>query len=196
MNTFPGVILAGGKSTRMGKEKAFLEVGGKQLIRRVADVMMAVCSDVSVVGGTEEKFSHHGLPWFPDKVPGLGPLGGIETALLRKKSDIVVAACDLPYLTPDLLRFLLQHHDPHAHPITVVRRGSTVQPLLGVYGIRCLEHLSLFLRTGKRRVMDFLNECPTTFLSLDSASSPLPGNVLLNLNTPAEYLSALDDDAS
>ncbi|MEX2116891.1 MAG: molybdenum cofactor guanylyltransferase [Bacteroidota bacterium] len=186
MKTYPGIILTGGKSRRMGRDKAFLNVEGIPLIRRVTDAMKEVCDEVFLVGGVEEKFASLEFPWFPDLVPDQGPLGGIYTALTHLKADVVVAACDLPYVSPSLICFLSSHHDPASCSITVVRSKTTIQPLLGVYGVRCLYELALFLNTGRRRVKDFLDEVPTAFLSLESAPVPFPEQSLLNLNTPQD----------
>jgi molybdenum cofactor guanylyltransferase len=186
----PGAILAGGQSRRMGVDKAFLEVDGKPLIRHSLEVLREVCSEVVIIGGNGEKFSRFGLAWHPDAVMDCGPLGGIYTALSLLKDDVVMMACDLPRVTPELLRFLISHHRQSKAQITVPEAGKRVQPLVGVYNPSCLPLLDHFLERGERRVLHFLRECRTVAVSIESAVPPFPLDTLLNVNTPQEYQSS------
>jgi molybdopterin-guanine dinucleotide biosynthesis protein A len=92
-----GVVLTGGASSRMGRDKALLEVDGKPMAVRVADALTrAGASEVFCVGGDTDGLQAHGLPVVPDGRPGEGPLGGLVTALSAARHDLVVVlACDL-----------------------------------------------------------------------------------------------------
>jgi len=187
MLRLPGAILAGGQSRRMGRDKAFLDIGGKPMIKRTCDVLHEVCSEVMIVGGSEERYSGFGVPWHSDLVSDCGPLGGIYTALKLAGSDVFVAACDLPNLSSDLIRFLILQYDPSKAGITIARLGETLQPLLGVYSSSYLPVLGAFLERGGRSVQQFVYECPSLIVSLESANPPFSQEVLLNVNTPEEY---------
>jgi len=182
----PGAILAGGKSRRMGEDKALLQIGGKPLIGRIANVLQDVCSEVIIVGGESSKFASVGVRWIPDVVTNQGPLGGIQSALMHLKTDTVISACDLPSITPDLIRFLLSRHDILQSQITVARSERTIQPLLGVYSSSCLSQLNAFLGFGGRKVGEFLDMCQVTYVPLQAAFPPFPDDLLFNLNFPID----------
>lgn len=186
----PGAILAGGQSLRMGTNKAFLEIDGKLMIRHPLDVLQVVCSEVAVIGGSREGFSILGVRWHPDAVPDCGPLGGILTALKIYKKNVVVAACDLPRLRPDLLRLLISQHFQAKAQITVPQAGERIQPLVGIYHPSCLPILNRFLARGERRVLQFLQECNTLVVRVESILPSLSPDTFLNVNTPAEYESS------
>jgi molybdopterin-guanine dinucleotide biosynthesis protein A len=175
----------------MGTNKALLEIDGKRMIRLVADVLKEVCNEVIIVGGSKEEYSALEFPWYPDTIPDRGPLGGIYTALQRPGTDVVIAACDLPNINSDLLRFLLSRHNSDESCTTVLRSGSVIQPLLGVYHSTCLPILHRFLESGGRKVLEFLDQCKTSFADLESAPHPFSPEMLLNLNTYVEYQSRI-----
>lgn len=185
MKMYPGVILAGGKSRRMGRDKAFMEIEGKPLIRRIASALREVCGTVAIVGGDEKKYAGLGLPWYQDSFPDCGPLGGIHTALKHFNADVFISACDLPSINPSLIRFLLSRHDPGNHPVTLARSPESVQPLFGVYNPSVLPSLERFLAGGERQVLRFVQGSGATIITLPSGFSP---GILANLNSPADYL--------
>jgi molybdopterin-guanine dinucleotide biosynthesis protein A len=99
---FSGVVLAGGRSTRMGTDKAFVEVDGRPLVAVVASVLeVAGAAEVFVVGGNAARLADLGLRTVPDDRPGAGPVAATVTALAHAAHDhVLVAACDLPDLGP------------------------------------------------------------------------------------------------
>lgn len=188
----PGAVLAGGQSRRMGTNKALMEVDGKPMARLVADVLKEVCNEVAIVGGSKEAHSALGFPWFPDSVRDCGPLGGIYTALTLFENDVVVCACDLPNITPELVQFLLSRDASAESSATVLCSGTMIQPLLGVYHQSCLPALRRFLEGGGRKVLDFLHECIPACADLGLSRTPFSGELLLNINTMDEYRSRVD----
>ena len=187
----PGAVLAGGQSRRMGTNKALMEVDGKPMIRLIADSLKEVCNDVMIVGGNKDAYATFGFPWYPDDVPDRGPLGGIYTALTRAGTDVLIAACDLPNVNSHLLRFLLSRYNSRESQTTILCSGSVIQPLLGVYHPTCLPILHRFLKSGGRKVLEFLDQCTITFVDLESAPHPFSPEMLLNLNTFVEYQSRI-----
>jgi molybdenum cofactor guanylyltransferase len=103
---FAGAVLCGGRSRRMGRDKALIEIGGVPLVVRVASALSdAGAVDVRTVGGDADVLSGLGLRTVADRWPGAGPLGGIVTALSEMESDgiVLVAACDLVDPTPSTM---------------------------------------------------------------------------------------------
>ncbi len=132
-----GVVLAGGRSRRFGRDKALEPVEGTAMAVRVADALRGAGADTVVaVGGDTAALAGHGLAVWPDAHPGEGPLGGILTALGRASSPVVVvAACDLPWLDAGSVGAVLAglRSDPTAE--VAVARTDRVEPLLSAWRV-------------------------------------------------------------
>src|SRR5262245_18096218 len=103
-----GIVLAGGASRSMGREKASVELGGTPLIKRVVNALRDVCNEILIVANDTERFEPLGLPIIPDVIPDRGSLGGLYSGLLAARNDWTLAvACDMPFLNVALLRFLM-----------------------------------------------------------------------------------------
>ena len=100
-------LLAGGKSTRMGENKAFIDFRGQTLLDRALATLRAVCDSVTIVGDPSTFASYS--PVIPDLFPGCGPLAGIHAALTHSSAELnIMLAVDMPFVSAELLRFLLQ----------------------------------------------------------------------------------------
>ena len=149
-----GVVLAGGKSKRMGYDKAFLEVGEAAMIKQVASELKKVCNEVLIAGGTEEYGELLGLPVIPDRIPGRGPLSGIHAALgAAKNSKCLVTACDMPFVTAALARSMITQAD--GYDVAVPTHGIHLQPLFAVYDKNCIGPIEQSLLNNVRKVIDF-----------------------------------------
>lgn len=119
-----GFVLAGGRSTRMGKDKALLNWHGRTLLDHMVNLLQTVASPVQVVGRAT----------LPDRLPGLGPLSGIATGLETSLTDAnLFVAVDLPFLTEDFLKFLRIRIEASAHPLLACKIGSSFPLCIGVW---------------------------------------------------------------
>ncbi len=145
-----GVVLTGGASSRMGTDKAFVELDGRPLVLRVADALSSTgASSVIAIGGDTARLRTLGLDARPDRASGLGPLGGIVTALEEiDAAVVVVAACDLVAITPEAITEVLDALTPDAD--AVLPRSDRLEPLMAAYRHRCLDHLRDELEAGER----------------------------------------------
>src|SRR5689334_14697956 len=99
-------ILTGGQSSRMGRNKAFVEVGGKRIIERTTDRIRDLCTDLMLITNTPDEYAYLEIPFYPDLVVGKGPLGGLYTALSHATNEhTLIVSCDQPFLNVDLLRY-------------------------------------------------------------------------------------------
>ncbi len=132
-----GAVLAGGRSSRLGRDKALIEVGGETLLARAVRILSGVCGEVLVIGPPERRAVVPGVRVVVDERPGVGPLGGIATALRAMRGDRLLAiATDMPLLNPDLLRYLLALAPEH--DVTIPRVEGRTQQLHAVYARSCL----------------------------------------------------------
>lgn len=161
-----GIILAGGASRRMGCDKATIEIGGQRAIDRVVDAMRPVCDELVIAGkGTRLPFPGiHDVAWVEDEPGTEGPLAGLASGLRAASGQsCVLVACDMPFLSPDLLRHLLAAHrdgDDAVMPLA----GGSAQPLHAVYSLSCLPAVSVLLRLGARSMRDLLPRLRVRYL--------------------------------
>src|SRR5712692_4683262 len=130
-------VLAGGKSTRMGKDKAFLELGGRTLLAHALDLAGTVARDVRIVGEAN-KFAAFGSV-VEDVYHERGPLGGIHAALASTTTELnLMLAVDLPFLQPEFLKYLISEARKTGALVTVPRAGGGLQPLFAEVETRVL----------------------------------------------------------
>ncbi len=151
METITGFVLAGGKSVRMGSDKAFVELGGRTLLQRALDTLGQVTPDVEIVG-TWEKFESFGRV-VEDVYADCGPLGGIHAALTSSVSELsLILAVDLPYVSVEFLCYLVEKAQASTAPVTLPRTLDGWQPLCAVYRKGFGEVAEAALREGRNAV--------------------------------------------
>lgn len=126
------VILAGGKSRRFGRDKAFFPIAGQPMIVWVASAMQRVFDDVVVAGGNTPDFEKLGLRCFPDPIPNRGALGGLYNGFVHTNSaQIFLCACDMPLILHETVKVVLENIC--SEPVTLPVIGGKRQPLHAAY---------------------------------------------------------------
>lgn len=183
-------IMAGGKSRRMGQDKAWIELDGEPLIRRVANVLAQVADEVIVVAN-DPRYQTLGLRVVPDRYPEGGALGGIATGVSAATFDrVLVAACDMPFLLAEVWRVLLDHR--YEADVVIPKIGGELETLHALYTKACVAPMERALAAGKMRVISFFDEVrvqPIEERELRIADPTLRS--FTNVNTPEELASAL-----
>jgi molybdenum cofactor guanylyltransferase len=184
-------VLAGGKSTRMGTDKAFVMLDGRTLLERALILARSVTSDVRVVGDAS-KFREF-APVIEDIFANCGPLGGIHAALRASDAELnLVLAVDVPFVPPDLLRYLIARAGAVRDSIAIVpRTGEGWQPLCAVYRREFADAAEAALNAGNYKIdtlfralkMDEIQET-------ELAKSGFSPQVFCNLNTRQELAAA------
>lgn len=186
-----GFVLAGGRSSRMGADKALLELGGQTLLARALDVAKQVTRQVSLVGD-RNRFAAFATV-IEDVYPGRGPLGGIHAALMSTATELnLMLAVDLPFIGADFLRYLMQEAGRANAVVTVPRGGGFLQPLCAVYRKEFGETAQNSLRAGKNKIGPLLDEVKTRVIEPEQLrEAGFSMEMFRNLNTPAEWEAAL-----
>ncbi|AJE02287.1 bifunctional molybdenum cofactor guanylyltransferase MobA/molybdopterin-guanine dinucleotide biosynthesis adaptor protein MobB [Geobacter pickeringii] len=181
-----GVILVGGRSSRMGRDKALLSLGGKPLVGRVIDAFRQVFARTILVGDREERFREFDLEIVPDIYPG-SALGGLHTGLARAGTPYVfVSACDVPWPDPRVIERLCSLRQ--GHDVVVPRTDGGIDPLFAVYGTGCLPAMERMLREGNYRIYDFYPAVRTRHVAPEELEGlVMPGRTFVNVNTPEEF---------
>jgi molybdopterin-guanine dinucleotide biosynthesis protein A len=176
-----GVVLAGGRSSRMGSDKALLVVDGVALARRVADALVAAgCNPVVCQGGDVESLARLGLEVLPDSEPDGGPLPAILDAVSAfAPADVVACACDLANLDAATVVRLLEVADGHPKPHVVTAGDASGPHLLAVWSASARAPLAALVEDGVRSYRAALERLETALVAVD------PG-VILNINRPED----------
>jgi len=184
-----GFVIAGGKSSRMGTDKAFLDFAGQTLLDRALTVMGAVCNRVAIVGDPTQFAKYESV--VPDIFPGCGPLAGIHAALLHSAAELnLMLAVDMPFVSKELLEFLFGAAGHGNAIITVPRTSKGLQPLCAIYRREFLSVAEPALRAGKYRVDATFSSVSTH--EIDVAKLAAAGFLepsFFNLNTPEDRLA-------
>ncbi|HMG34322.1 MAG TPA: molybdenum cofactor guanylyltransferase [Blastocatellia bacterium] len=183
-----GFIAAGGRSSRMGRDKAWLEIGGRPMIERVIEVVRPVTSSLSVIANDSTYF-RLGLRVLEDTNKGIGPLEAIRTALANStESRALIVACDLPLVTTKLFEFLVSI-DAKYQAVIPVGRDGRMETLCGLYARDALECVTKLIGRGDRMVRLLFSEVSTRFVSFNELKH-LPGSehFFENVNSETDYL--------
>jgi len=180
-------VLAGGKSMRMGVDKAFVDYEGRTLLSRALDLARSVTPDVRIVG-SHEKFAPF-APVVEDIFRNCGPLGGIHAALRASSTELnLVLAVDTPFVSWAFVQYLISRARcvPEAAAV-VPRDGDGWQPLCGVYRREFAETAESALRLGRNRIGGLFDAVRTRVIEPEELQSAgFSRAIFRNLNTPAE----------
>jgi molybdenum cofactor guanylyltransferase len=181
-----GFVLAGGKSTRMGSDKALLDFGGHTLLDRALAVLRAVCPKVGVVGESEGSSSY--VATVQDIYAGCGPLGGIHAALRSSSAELnLLLAVDMPFVPKGLLAFLLDTAAACDAAVTVPRTRRGFQPLCAVYRREFAGPAEAALRAGNFKVDAVFQTVRVRVIEeMELGEAGFSDTVFTNLNTPED----------
>lgn len=151
-------ILAGGQSTRMGMNKALVEVGGKPIIERILERVSPLGSEVFLIANSAAEYAHLGLPIYPDLIPGKATLGGLYTAIaIAHNEHTLVVSCDQPFLHVGLLRYLIGLRERY-DVVVPLNRERYPQSMHTIYGQACLEPIRKQIEADRLKVIGFFPE--------------------------------------
>ena len=175
----------------MGANKAFAEVGGRPIIERVVERIRGLSDELVIVANSPGEYAYLGLPVYSDLIPGKGPLGGLHTAIARTQgAHTLVVSCDLPFLNPDLLRFLLDLRAGY-DVVVPLNRENYPQSMHTVYGKACLEPIRKDLEADRLKAIGFFSRVRVREVSGDEIDRFDPERLsFTNVNTPEDLAQA------
>ena len=184
-----GIILSGGKSIRMGENKAFIDIEGVPIINRIHNLFKELFQETIIVTNQKELFSNFESNIYTDLLPNKGALGGLYTGIFYSTFNYsFCVACDMPFIKKSLVQYLLNH--VLDDDVIVPRTKDGLQPLHAIYSKNCLEPIKKVIEQGKYKILDFYDLVKVKiikekdFISFD----PLRES-FINVNTPGELLS-------
>lgn len=195
MNRISGVILAGGKSTRFGRNKALETLGGERLVDRAIRLIRGWCDPLFVVCQKPEEYIGVEANIIADIIPDRGPIVGLYTALLFAPTDwVFIRAVDMPFLEKSFAGLIISRAlEGNADVVVPVKEGQ-YEPLCACYHVRCAPHVKRVIESGGGRMIQFFNRVRVDAIPEEVWKEVDPGGKsLINVNTPESLDEVLRD---
>jgi molybdopterin-guanine dinucleotide biosynthesis protein A len=174
-----GVIVAGGKSSRMGMDKGALILGNKYLVQYSIDALKSICSGL-LISTQNEWYAQLGYPLVKDRIKDCGPIGGIYSSLLAAETPYILAlACDMPFVSTQILEKLTANI--HAYDCVVPRIGNKYEPLCAVYSKELIPAMEQRIHAGHYALHDLIEKSNHLFLDFSNDAA-----AFMNLNTMSD----------
>ncbi len=179
-------IIAGGRSSRFGSNKALAPWKGKTVIKAVAEAAMSVSEHVFIIANDPDSYLNLRVPVVADIFPGLGPLSGLHSALTHSRSRrIFLLACDMPLIQPDFMTWMMAK-DTWA-PVLIPEGPEKIEPLHAIYHVGLLPLVEQRLREKRLSIRSFIKETPHHLIPKKKVALFCPGLMCLkSANTPEE----------
>lgn len=189
-------VLAGGGSTRFGRDKALVEFAGKPMLARMVELVRGVTDDVKIVAAPG-KYAEFGVTIVEDRWPGEGPLGGIVTALLHTQNNQpacvwnLILSCDMPFLTGDWVTFLAKRAAESAAQVVLPHSSQGPEPLCAFWRTDARAAIQDQFEKGVRKVTAAIGELKSEVLDArDWKRFDSAGQLFWNMNTAADFEEA------
>lgn len=187
------VIQAGGRSSRMGRDKGLVDLGNRPMIEWVIDTVSDLADDLVITTNNKHAYIPFGLRMVSDKTPGAGALHGFQTALSSVMGEyVLIVACDMPFMNKAFLQYEVEQAFTTGADIVVPQWEGRFQPMHAVYRLdTCREAVDKAIEAGHSKVISFYEElrCLTILPEKVKEFSPT-GRTFRNINTPDELLTA------
>ena len=194
ITSITGIVLAGGKSTRIGANKPQLKIGDSHLIDRVLDTLSQFTPSILIVTTEDQpdlaKSATPGIRVVKDIYSGKGPLGGIYTGLMHAEtSHSLVVGCDMPFLNSDLIRYLIDGASGYA--AVAPKIGWMIQPLHAIYSKSCVPSIEALIREDQLQIIKLFNLVNTRYVREKEIDQFDPDHLsFLNVNTEGDLQKA------
>jgi molybdenum cofactor guanylyltransferase len=183
------IILSGGKSSRMGTNKALLKINERTNIERIAEQLKAYFEEIILVTNEPTDYQFLGLKTAVDQFPGKGPLAGLHAGLSASDyENNFVAACDMPFLSGKLAQTLVGKIGDYDAAVPII--AGKRQPLFAVFQKRITKQVEQRIEKGELRMTELLEAIQTCYLSENDLQMPNLERAFFNMNNPAEYEKA------
>ena len=185
-----GFITAGGRSSRMGVDKAWLELAGRAMIEHVIAALAPVSTHLAIIANSPD-YERLGFPVYADSNKEIGPLEAVRTALSNTFTDrVMLVGCDLPFVTTDLFKLLLNIAGDHYATVPIGPDGK-LEPLCAIYRAEALSVVTELINQGERKMSRLFDRVPTRFVPFDELRLLRGSDVFFeNINTPEDYKRA------
>ena len=184
-----GIVLMGGKSSRMGADKAYSRIGNKTLLENSYELLKEFCRDVIFSTGNNVVQTIPGQKNIPDEKQGLGPIGGIYSCLKHSETGTnIIIAVDIPFIDRRLIKFLLENYN-NTDLLIPATHSNGIEPLCGIYNKSVLPLIELMINQNDLKVQNLVNYCNSKILRITKEMEFYDDRLFLNINTPEDLKS-------
>jgi len=181
--------LAGGKSSRMGTDKALLQIDGNSFLQHCYNLLHKICDEI-IISSSNEAHDLNKVKRVTDIYPEKGPLGGLHAALSASTNDInLCLSVDTPFVTIDFLQWMLDQQK--ADKSFFIKEGGRFHPLIGVYQKNAVESIENALKNNELRTIELIQKLPHNWQHAEFYSN-YNFRMLVNINTQEQYEKALN----
>ncbi|MBI5901878.1 MAG: molybdenum cofactor guanylyltransferase [Deltaproteobacteria bacterium] len=192
MHNLTAAILAGGQSSRMGFNKAFIEIEARPIIERSVKLLKGLFRDVIVIANDVPAYERLDVRVASDLIKGAGSLGGIYTAIFHSGSNhTFVTACDMPYLNADVIGKIISSAGGYDAVVPFI--GSELHPMHAIYSKRCLKPIRSMIDEGNFRIKDLFNRIDVRRLVVEDFKGLPAALSVTNVNTREDLSRILKD---
>lgn len=193
MVEFSVAIIAGGKSSRMGRDKGLLPFGNATMVEYIWDQVKEIGGEHFLVSNKPQDYEQFGLPVYEDVIPDIGALGGIYTSLhYASQPYCLLLACDMPFVNLPLIEFMVDLASQHDLVIPQLAPEEYAEPFRALYSKACLPAIETAIADGKRRVISFFPAISIRYIEREEIHRFDPTErSFFNINTPQELEMAI-----
>ncbi|MBL7892897.1 MAG: molybdenum cofactor guanylyltransferase [Bacteroidia bacterium] len=179
-----GIVLAGGKSSRMGSDKGMIKLNGKKFIEHIIEALIPNVSDIIIIANNDN-YNNLGYKVYEDIIKECGPLGGIYTGLMNSRTESnIIVSCDIPFINSGLIRHIIKNMG-RADISVPVFEGNT-EPLCAVYTKGIASKLHDLIIHNELKIHNVLKHFITTQVHITKTLDFYNNRLLMNINTPEE----------
>lgn len=180
-----GIILAGGKSSRMGQDKGMIFLAGKPFVQYLIDALKPHVHDILIIAH-DDKYQQFGYSVKPDLIPQCGPIGGIYTGLMNSNTPYnMVVGCDTPLINSDLIKYILDSSSENVD-ICVPLFQHHIEPLCSIYSTKIAPALKFLIEQKKWKLRDIIEHFTTHKINIPEHLPFYQDQWFMNINTPEE----------
>ena len=178
-----GIILAGGKSKRMGTDKTFIKLNGKTLLEHSIELIQPFCNSM-LISSNNPEHEKFGYKIIPDKIPNCGPIGGIHSCLKESTTDWnLVVSVDSAFIEAEFIKLLISEVGEFEAVIPIHSKGK--EPLIALYHKNCLVEIEKMIQSGDFKMHNLLNVIKAKFVDAQNLIDKYP-QLFRNLNRPED----------
>ncbi len=180
-----GILLAGGKSSRMGQEKGLIPFLGKPLISFAIRFLSKTC-DLVLISSDSEKYHSFGFEVVPDEIPGRGPMGGIYSCLKHSYTQSnLILSCDMPFVSTELINYLIKNSDGYQATVPW-HFGDHFEPMCAIYDKSMIPVLETFMSKDNYKLPDVFREVALNAIRIDEKLSFYHPHLFFNINSDSD----------
>lgn len=185
------IILAGGKSSRIGRNKALLKIENEVLIEQTVKKMKLIAEETILVTNQPELYSNLQIKCVTDEVKGKGPLGGLYSGLKSSTTwHNFIVACDMPFIEPDIIKYMFEEARDFDVVVPCIR--NNLEPLHAIYSKNCIEPIEKCLFASQYRLVSFYPDVKVKYLTEHKLASYNLSKVFFNINTEEDFIRISD----